>query len=26
VDKQLSTWLDNARTREQVVLHPEAFQ
>jgi len=26
VDKQMSTWLDNARTRDQVVFHPEAFQ
>jgi hypothetical protein len=26
VDKQMSVWLDNARTRDQVVFHPEVFR
>lgn len=26
VDRQMTTWLDNTRSREQVVYHPEAFQ
>jgi hypothetical protein len=26
VDKQMNVWLDNARTRDQVTFHPEAFQ
>jgi hypothetical protein len=26
VDKQMATWLENARTRSEVVFHPEAFQ
>jgi hypothetical protein len=26
VDKQMNAWLDSARTRDQVVFHPEAFE
>jgi hypothetical protein len=26
VDRQLTSWLNNARKRSEVVIHPEAFQ